>query len=284
MAVTAQRPEGARAHDSLQGLETRDLIHAAWEVGTRAYPRLAVSAETFDTFARARIEAWRASPERAADLYLACACAEGIESAAEVFLDAYKDRIATYLGRIASCQDHIEEVRQRVLVRCLIGDERRPPAITSYSGRGSLEGWVRATAVREGLALVREGTRNVELRDSVLERPGSVDRTWLVARYREPVLEAFTVATTSLPREQRTLLRLHYVYGLTTNELARMYRMSRSTLVRRLTDARDGLVARLAGALERTTGIAANDCTDVLRQLKGQIDLRLSSLLRETAA
>src|SRR4029077_2480551 len=101
----------------------------------------------------------------------------------------------------------------------LIGDEDKAPAIASYAGRGSLEGWVRATAVREGLALVRESARNVELGDSVLERPGSVDRTWLVARYREPVLAAFATATTSLPREHRALLRLHYVYGLTTNEL-----------------------------------------------------------------
>ena len=265
-------------------LDARDLIHAGWETGARTYPRLAVSAESFAAFAGARIDAWRSSPERAADLYLACACADGTEGAAEMFLDAHGDRIATYLGRIVSCQDHVEEVRQRVLVRCLIGDERRPPAITSYSGRGSLEGWVRATAVREGLALVREGTRNVELRDSVLERSGAVDSTWLVARYREPVLAAFTIATTSLPREQRTLLRLHYVYGLTTNELARMYRMSRSTLVRRLTGARDGLVTRLGEELEAKAGIAAVECSDLLRLLKGQIDLRLSSLLRETAA
>jgi len=44
------------------------------------------------------------------------------------------------------------------------------------------------------------------------------------------------------------------------------------------------LVAGLAGELEGRAGIAADDCTDVLRLLKGQIDLRLSSLLRETAA
>jgi RNA polymerase sigma-70 factor (ECF subfamily) len=264
-------------------LDSRDLIDTAWAAGAAAYPTLAVSAELFERFATARIDAWRGNLERAADLYLACACAEGIEGAAVVFLDTHGDRIATYLGRIVSCQDHIEEVRQRVLVRCLIGDETRPPAITSYSGRGSLEGWVRATAVREGLALARDGARHVELAESALERPGSVDRTWLVARYREPVQEAFTVASTSLPREHRALLRLHYVHGLTTNELARMYRISRSTLVRRLAEARDGLVARLAGELEGKAGIAAADCTDVLRLLKGQIDLRLSSLLRETA-
>lgn len=260
------------------------MIHTAWEAGAKAYPTLSVPEVLFESFARARMDAWRGAVERAPDLYLACACAEGAAGAAEVFLDVYGERIPAYLGRIASCQDHVEEVRQRVLVRCLVGDQQRPPAISSYSGRGSLEGWVRATAVREGLALVREGARNVELGDSALERPGSVDRTWLVARYREPVLEAFTIATGSLPREQRALLRLHYVFGLTTNELARMYRISRSTLVRRLTDARDGLVARLAGELKGRTGIAVDDCTDVLRLLKGQIDLRLSSLLRETAA
>jgi RNA polymerase sigma-70 factor, ECF subfamily len=265
-------------------LDARDLIHAAWTTGAATYPTLAVSLELFESFAAARIDAWRDAPGRAADLYLACACSASIEGAAVVFLDTHGDRIATYLGRIASCDDQVEEVRQRVLVRCLIGDEQRAPAITSYSGRGSLEGWVRATAVREGLALIRDGARHVQLAESALEKPGSVDRTWLVARYREPVQEAFSVASTSLPREHRALLRLHYVHGLTTNELARMYRISRSTLVRRLAEARDALVARLAGELEGRAGIAPSDCTDVLRLLKGQIDLRLSSLLRETAA
>jgi len=260
------------------------MIQTAWAAGVKAYPTLSVPAAQFEKFARERVDAWRGSLERAPDLYLACACAEGTCGAAEVFLDLFGSRIATYLGRIASCQDQIEEVRQRVLVRCLVGDEHRPPAIASYSGRGSLEGWVRATAVREGLALAREGARNVELADSVLERSGSVDRTWLVGHYREPVLQAFTVATKSLPSEQRALLRLHYVYGLTTSELAHMYRISRSTLVRRLTDARDRLVAGLAGELEGRAGIAADDCTDVLRLLKGQSDLRLSALPRETAA
>ncbi len=55
---------------------------------------------------------------------------------------------------------------------------------------------------------------------------------------REPVSRAFRAACVGLPAAQRALLRLHYVQGVTTANLARMYAASRATIVRRLTEAR----------------------------------------------
>lgn len=211
-------------------------------------------------------------------MYLACACTEGIAGAAERFYELFGERIPVFLGKLAQTPDQIDEVRQTVLVRCLLALGDQPPALVTYSGRGSLEGWVRATAVREALALQRDRERHVELTTSVIEHP---DADPLIAHYREPVARAFATATAALPREHRALLRLHYVHGITTAQLAQMLQVSRATLVRRLTDARDDLFAHLQSALG---GVPPEDCAQVLRLVKSQVDLRLSSLLRETAA
>ncbi|HEY4178116.1 MAG TPA: hypothetical protein VGM90_14815 [Kofleriaceae bacterium] len=261
-------------------------IADAWERGRAACAELDVSRETFAKFAGDRAETWAGTLERAADLYVACACATGAPNAAESFLERYAAHIATYLGRLGSDRDLVDEVRQVVLVRCLLGDGDKLPAITSYSGRGSLEGWVRATAVREALALRRDRGRHVDLDESPAETASAEDHElpFMVGHYREPVLRAFSTAVAALPREHRTLLRLHYVYAVTTADLAQMFRVSRATLVRRITEARDGLFALLQSALFGQAGVPPEDCESVLRLVKSQVDLSLSSLLRSAAA
>lgn len=261
-------------------------IEHAWNEGRAAHPGLDVSFELFAAFAAQRAATWAGVLDRAADLYFACACVNGIPGAAELFFETFGDRIPSYLGALGKHPDQVDEVRQIVLVRCLVPDEGRPPALASYSGRGSLEGWIRATAVREALALERDRARHVPLSTPgarAEDRPAEQDREWLAGHYREPVVRSFTLATAALPREHRALLRLHYVHGVTTAELAQMFRVSRATLVRRLAAARDALFERVQGELHGAAGVPPEDCANVLRLVKSQVDLRLSALLRETA-
>ena len=46
---------------------------------------------------------------------------------------------------------------------------------------------------------------------------------------------------------------------------------------------REALLERFQGELEDRAGVSAEDCVAVLRLVKGQIDLSLSSLLRESS-
>jgi RNA polymerase sigma-70 factor (ECF subfamily) len=254
----------------------------AWETGRTAHPGLDLPCETFRAFAEERSTASGGTLDRAPDLYLACACARGVKGAAERFAELYGERVPLYISKITTSTDRIDEVRQVVLVRCLLALDGKAPAIASYSARGSLDGWVRATAVREALALERQGARHVTLGGSALEAGASPGDAALIAHYREPVARAFAAAATSLPREHRALLRLHYVHAITTAQLAQMFQISRATLVRRLTDAREQLVAALQQHLAAEAGVPRDDCEAVLRLVKSQIDLRLSVLLRET--
>ena len=255
----------------------------AFDLGRSAYPAIDLLPNKFIAFVEARAATWRGDPERAADLYLACACIEQLRPAVAEFLSTFGARIPKYLGRLARNADLVAEVRQIIVTRCVVGDGLHPPALTGYSGTGSLEGWVRATAVREALALNRQGDRNTGDVEAALEAQVPwVDREISLFKqiYREPVSRAFADACVALEAGDRALLRLHYVEGVTTAALATMYGTSRATLIRRLASARESLVDRVKASLKIAAGVSDQDFDSVLRLVKSQIDLRLSMVLR----
>lgn len=255
----------------------------AYEIGRRAYPAIDLLQDTFITFAAARTDTWKGDSERAADMFLACACVERVPAAIAEFLASFGERIPLYLGKLARSADLVEEVRQIVVTRSVIGDAGKPPALVGYSATGSLEGWVRATAVREALAINRAKDRNVNDSDAVLEAQIPwVDHEISLFKqiYREPVSKAFATACAGLDAQDRALLRLHYVDGVTTAKLATMFGISRATLIRRLADTRESLIERVKTQLKAASGVADGDFDSVLRLVKSQIDLRLSLVLK----
>src|SRR6187431_1406609 len=101
---------------------------------------------------------------------------------------------------------------------------------------------MRATVVREALAINRASDRN----DGDVEAALEAQIPWVDHEislfkqiYREPVSQAFASACAELAAEDRALLRLHYVDGVTTAKLASMFGISRATLIRRLAAARE---------------------------------------------
>lgn len=258
----------------------------AFEIGRGAYPAIELPAAAFAAFTAARAETWNGNPDRAADLYLACACVEGLPTGIAEFLARFADRIPLFLGRLARDPHLVSDVRQNVVIRCLIGDGANPTALASYSATGSLEGWLRATAVREALALQRSAERATQEVEAVLEsRSAWMDREISLIKdmYREPVSRAFAAACAELGAEDRALLRLHYVEGVTTASLAKMYGISRATLIRRLASSREMLVTLVKSALKRGAGVADRDFDSLLHLVKSQINLRLSVVLQESA-
>lgn len=259
----------------------------AFREGRTAFPDIELAPSLFNEFARARIEnidSWSANPERAADLYLAAACVARVPAAIAEFVARFGDRIPKYLGRLTRNADVVAEVRQIVATRCIVGDADHAPALNSYSGAGSLEGWIRATAVREALALTRATRRQTDNVEAALEAQVPwVDREISLFKqiYREPVSRAFAAACAQLSADDRALLRLHYAQGVTTASLATMYGLSRATLTRRLADARDALARRVKSELRASSGVADNDFESVVKLLQSQLDLRLSMVLKE---
>jgi RNA polymerase sigma-70 factor, ECF subfamily len=262
-------------------------IEQAFQAGRRAFPGIDLAADRFTQFAHSRAEhvtIWGQDVDRAVDLYLAAACVAQLPAAIAEFLDRFGSRIPQYVGRIARDSDAINEVRQIIATRCLVSEPDRPSALNSYSGAGSLEGWVRATAVREALALKKRADRETNRFESVLEAQmawADQEISMIKKIYSGPVSAAFVAACGQLLAEHRALLRLHFAQGVTTAQLATMYGVSRATLVRRLTDAREALVMLVKSNLKASIGVEDNDFMSVMKLVNSQLDMRLSQVLKD---
>ncbi len=211
-----------------------------------------------------------------ADLYLACGCARGLAEALTAFERTHIQRIDGAVARIDARAEFVDEVRQRLRERLLVG---APPRNSSYSGSGSLAGWVRVAATRTALNLVREMPPAADEKSA----PGLVgdpERELMRGQHRDAVEAAFRAAFAQLDEEERALLRLHYVDGISIQELGRRQGVDRSTASRRLTMVRDRLLAHTrADLLQRIPGLTATSGDSLMVALRTQLDLNLDSLL-----
>ena len=87
----------------------------------------------------------------------------------------------------------------------------------------------------------------------------------------------FQNALLGLGEEDRTLLRLYYVQEMTMETLAKLFKVDKSSVSRRITRARARLLAGLTENAGATELMQASELFD------GQLDLSMSRLLRSQA-
>jgi RNA polymerase sigma-70 factor (ECF subfamily) len=116
-----------------------------------AWPGLRVTAERFfEQLAHHHHQG--EVPFEAVDFYLACACVDHLPGALELFERTHLQPLINALERRHHSRPLAEEVVQELRTRLLVGPQ---PQLASYSGRGSLKGWLKVSATREALALQR---------------------------------------------------------------------------------------------------------------------------------
>jgi RNA polymerase sigma-70 factor (ECF subfamily) len=261
--------------------EAAHALDAVLAAGQAAHPGVVVEREVLAGYLGARPEA---ESRHGADLYLACACLVGARHAADAFMTRYLASLPHWLGRLARSPDFVAEVRQLLATKLLVGDGEKPPQIGEYSGRGALEGWVRIAATRTALNLQRGDKRQAAFTEAVENRLVNEDGdlSMLKQSIREPFRRALTDAAAALARPHRMLLRLHYVEGMTTAQLASLQEVSRATIIRRVADACEALLddvhRRLAAALK----IDEEEMGEMFRLVRSQLDVSLVRLLRQT--
>jgi RNA polymerase sigma-70 factor, ECF subfamily len=256
-------------------------VERAWRAGQEAHPGIPLPRDAFAEFLVQRGET-AADDARAGDLYLACACLWRVPQALQAFMGAYIGRIPLYLGRRVA-PDLVGDVQQQLAMRLLVGDGGKAPLLASYTGRGSLEGFVRVAAGRLAVDLQRSDARQPRPLGSAVQDEllaDDLELKLLKDVYREPFRRAFALAVAGLAPEHRALLRLHYAEGMTTEQLARVRKVGRATIVRRLADAREALVAAVQEQIH--AGVAKEEFEGLLRMVRSQLDLSLVRLLRET--
>jgi RNA polymerase sigma-70 factor (ECF subfamily) len=251
-------------------------------------PTFSVPREEFVAYLWARLPA-DVPPEFAlaqmhtADLYLACACARGDAQAVAAFDEHCLSQLDRVLGKMGIDADASAEVKQEIRRRVLVGDGRRPE-IVDFSGRGDLRSWVRVMAVRQALRRQERARRDIAVEDDeLLERivaPENPELDYAKGMYREEFKRAFEAALKALPDRERTLLRQHYIDGLTIDEIGHLYRVHRSTAARLLVRARTRVLAATRAQMMCQLDVQSKDLDSIMRMIRSQIDISLHVLQR----
>jgi RNA polymerase sigma-70 factor, ECF subfamily len=272
-------------------LELGQALDAAASAARREWPALDLDPAVFRRHLAERVPDGTAAADLTTavcvpDLFLACACANGVAGAAAEFERRYMPVVEAAVARMGgSTAPLIDEVKQIVREILFVGAGSSRPALADFSGRGNLKAWVRVIATREALRILRRDKGRVGVQDeglyAVLSPSDDADPqlAYLKERYRAEFRKVFLSAVAGLPRRERVALRLHVLDGLSIDEIAPMYRVHRSTAARWLTRARELLLTETRAGLMRQLGLAASDVDSVIRLIQSNLDVSLSGAL-----
>jgi len=261
------------------------VVDAWLAEGHRRFPEIELDADVF----RGSVQHHATGDDiQGGDLYLATACARGDDAALRRFDADYLGKIPHWLKLPTSDDEILREVRQRVAARALVGSNGAPPRIASYAGRGPLWAWVRIIAHREHARLRAELSRqqaievNADDELAELARSGelSADLIAMRARYLPAMTDAFRAALGALAAQDRTLLRMVYVEGISLEAAGRMYGVNKSTISRRLATLRADLLEDAGRRLRREIGVPADELESLLGIMPRDLDVSLDGLLR----
>lgn len=206
-----------------------------------------------------------------ADVELAAALARGDAAALATFENAIVPDIRGALVRLGRDRDFVEEVLQRVRMKLLVGDAKR---IAEYRGRGRLAAWVQIVAIREALMMIRATARELPGDEELLRLSVTEPALARSSRtYKTAFTAAFERALAELSERDRTYLRLCFVEGLGTEELARLFRVHRVTAFRWLRDAREALLAATRTHFLAAVDIPPSQVSSLMRSLAGSLSV-----------
>lgn len=254
----------------------------AYESGRAAWPALALSREAFTAFLASKEGP---DEERAADLYLACACARGDGKALEAFEATYFNEVPAALSRVKNGEGLVDEVKQLLRERLFLGQQGRAPRIADYSGRGDLRNWMRVAVSRTVINLVTRGNREVPVEESVLldlPTPSEDPELEHLKRvYRADFEAAFPEALGALTQRDRTLLRQRFLDGLTVDQLSALHAVHPATMARWLAKARSQLFSTLRKQLMAKLRVGQGELDSIVRMVRSQLDITLRRYLKD---
>lgn len=260
------------------GLARESFAAILCDVATKYLPAAQTQAEARTFLLTLRVE----------ELALARACAAGNNSAWELFLTRYREKLYQSALRIAredSAARDLADSLYAELYGTTTRDGERISKLASFTGRGSLEGWLRTVLAQEFVNRYRRTKRLVSLDEE------SEDGSQFAAPDPEPVpsadsrLESSTdAALASLSSEERMVLAAYYLDGRTLADVARMLGVHESTISRKVDKLAKSLRKKiLAGMIQQ--GMARRQAEEALevdvRDLR--VDIR-RSLAQESQA
>jgi len=185
---------------------------------------------------------------QALDLYVALGCARGNEQAWWEFDRAHRSFIERWANHLARSGSDADEVIDSIYVELFgtrIVDGVRQSKFRSYTGRGTLRGWLRTVILHAAVDLYRGRKLEIPLEEwsggadelssrSVTSR-GSEElmlASVVRERYRSATIAALDQSLASLDDHETLLLLYYHVEGLKLREIARIVEEPRSPIRR----------------------------------------------------
>jgi RNA polymerase sigma-70 factor (ECF subfamily) len=192
---------------------------------------------------------------RAEELALARACAAGHEHAWEVFLTRYREKlydIAGYITKESSTARELADSIYAELYGTATRDGQRSSKLASYTGRGSLEGWLRTVMMQEHVNRYRRQRRLVSLDEETEEGMQFATPEPEPAIAIDPRVEAaLDEVLAALPAEDRFVLASYFLDERTLAQIARTLGVHESTISRKVDKLAKSLRKQILAALGR---------------------------------
>jgi RNA polymerase sigma-70 factor (ECF subfamily) len=244
------------------GSETASLVaeFCAARHDTSGASDFGIDRETFTAMITVVVGRWSTAPSpsevrqflgtlRVDELVLTRACAAGHNGAWEKFLNRYRNTLYSAAYKIAHDEASARELADSLYAE-LYGISESGAArvckLLYYSGRGSLEGWLRTVVAQEYVNRYRRTRRETSL-DEALEEgkqfPAAAPPVAPPADRR--IEDAIEAEISALDDEDRLLLASYYLDGRKLAEIGRLLRVHESTISRKIEKATATLRKRI---------------------------------------
>jgi RNA polymerase sigma-70 factor (ECF subfamily) len=225
---------------------------------------------------------------RLEELALARACALGNERAWQDFISRYRRKLhsmALHITRDGAQAAELADSLFADLYGLNARDGVRSSKLASYTGRGSLEGWLRTVMAQEFINRYRKQKRTVSLEEQTEEgvqfAAAVPEPACASDRLSEGRLEAAVdEALAELSSEDRFTLASYYLDGRTLAEIARTLGLHESSVSRRLDRLVTGLRKRILAGL-RAQGMSQAQAAEALETDVRDMRLNLRSRLMQ---
>ena len=205
------------------------------------------------------------------ELVLARACAAGHERAWEAFMARYREKLYE-MGLHITREDSSARDLSDSLYADLYGIPRegeRVSKLSSYTGRGSLEGWLRTVMAQEHVNRYRRQKRMVSLEEETDEGVQFAAPANDATPPQDPrLVPAIDEAVAALSPDERFMLAAYYLDDRTLAEIARMLSVHESTISRKLDKTAKSLRKQIVTGLVRR-GLSRRQAEEAL-----QVDVR----------
>jgi RNA polymerase sigma-70 factor (ECF subfamily) len=224
---------------------------------------------------------------RLEELALAHACAAGNERAWQDFINRYRQKLHSMALHITRDGAHAAELADSLFADLYGVNARngvRRSKLVFYTGRGSLEGWLRTVMAQEFINRYRKQKRTVSLEEQTEEGvqfAAAAEPARASDHISDQRLESATdEALAELSSEDRFTLASYYLDGRTLAEIARALGLHESSVSRRLDRLATGLRKRILAGL-RMQGMSHAQATEALATDVRDLQLNLRSRLTQ---